>query len=125
MNVVYWEDVTEAGNITHQVIRDINNSDFGICYFSQPNSKGEFEDNANVLFEAGMMQALAHSPNAQLEAWIPIREKESESIPFDIASERILLVDRKKGKLDKTCFRNALKERVKELVNLHGEKIKI
>jgi hypothetical protein len=112
LNAVYWEDITEAGNITNQVIRDIGDSDFGLCYFSEPTAPGQYQDNANVLFEAGMMQALANSPSAQLKAWIPIREKESESIPFDIASERILIVDRVDGKLDKASFAEALRERV-------------
>ena len=116
LSAVYWEDITEAGNITNQVIRDIGNSDFGLCYFSEPTTQGQFQDNANVLFEAGMMQALANSPSAQLQAWIPVREKESTSIPFDIAAERILLVDRADGMLDKTSFSDALRHRVISLI---------
>ena len=112
LKAVYWEDATEAGNIANQVIRDIGNSEFGICYFSEPTKDGQFQDNANVLFEAGMMQALTNSTGAHLKAWIPIREKESTSIPFDIASERLLLVDREDGKLDKTSFAEALRLRV-------------
>lgn len=114
---VYWEDITEAGNITNQVIRDIGNSEFGICYFSEPTTQGQFQDNANVLFEAGMMQALANSPGAQHKAWIPVRERESASIPFDIASERILLVDRADGKLDKSSFTEAFRQRVNAFVD--------
>ncbi len=116
MKAVYWEDITDAGNITKQVIRDIGNSDFGLCYFSEPKNGGSFQDNANVLFEAGMMQALANSPNSLLRAWIPVREKESASIPFDIASERILLVDRADGTLDRETFAEALRERLIALI---------
>ena len=112
----YWEDSTEAGNITMQIIRDIGNSDFGLCYFSEPTAQGRFEDNANVLFEAGMMQALANSHSALLRAWIPIREKESASIPFDIASERILLVDRANGIFENNIFEEALRQRMNTLL---------
>jgi len=63
-----------------------------------------------------MMQALANSPSIRPRARIPVREKESTSIPFDIASERILLVDRADGKLDKTSFADTLRQRVATLV---------
>ncbi len=63
-----------------------------------------------------MMQALANSPSTRLRAWVPVREKDSTSIPFDIAAERILLVDRADGKLDETSFADALRERVFTLV---------
>lgn len=88
----------------------------GLCYFSEPTTEGQFQDNANVLFEAGMMQALANSPSTRLRAWIPVREKASTSIPFYIASERILLVDPADGKLDKTSFADALRQRMATLI---------
>ncbi len=113
---VFWEDVNDAGNITEQVIRDISNSEFGLCYFSEPSAEGEFMDNSNVLFEAGMMQALANSPSALLKAWLPVREKESEDIPFDIAAERILKVARDKGKLNKSRFADDLRKRLRTLI---------
>lgn len=116
LNAVYWEDITEAGDINHQVIRDIGTSDFGLCYFSEPTGKGTYQDNANVLFEAGMMQALANSRSALLRAWIPVREKESGSIPFDIAAERMLFPDRADGVLDKESFAKELKGRVTALL---------
>lgn len=122
LKAVYWEDITEAGNINEQVIREIGNSDFGLCYFSEPATQGQFRDNANVLFEAGMMQALANSPNALLRAWIPVREKESTSIPFDIASERTLLIDREDGKLDRTTFSETLRQRVSALIKTSKSK---
>ncbi len=36
LKAVYWEDITDAGNINMQVIRDISNSELGLCYFSEP-----------------------------------------------------------------------------------------
>lgn len=122
LKAVFWEDITEAGNISTQVIRDIGNSDFGLCYFSEPISQMQFKDNENVLFEAGMMQALANSPSALLRAWIPIREKESGNIPFDIASERILLVDRDNEKFKNDIFKEELKQRINALLETSRKK---
>ena len=121
LQVVYWQDVSEAGNITDQVIRDISESDFGLCYFSEPITTGQYQDNANVLFEAGMMQALANSPNSQFKAWVPVREKDAPSIPFDIASERMLFIHRDKGTFNKEINIKQLRERVISLLDLEDE----
>jgi hypothetical protein len=117
---VYWSDVTEAGNINEQVLRDIGESEFGLCYLSEPRRGGGFVDNPNGLFEAGMMQALAKSPNALLRAWIPVREKDSPPLPFDIAAERMLVVDRNDGKLDPQAFATALRKRLRSAVDELG-----
>lgn len=113
----YWEDSTEAGNITEQVIRDIRTSEFGLCYFSKRNKEGDFEDNANVLFEAGMMQAWTNSPNALLRGWIPVRQKSSD-IPFDISSERIVLVEIENGKFDEDDLKEKLRKYLAALVGI-------
>lgn len=115
LTAVYWDEVSEAGDINEQVIRDIGSSDYGLCYFSEP-ADDSYTDNANVLFEAGMMQALRHSPVAPLSAWIPIRERESGEMPFDIKSERTLHVDRIDGKLDAASFAEALRKALSEIV---------
>ena len=119
---VYWDEITEPGNITDQVIREICNSEFGLCYFSEPIEEGSFQDNANVLFEAGMMQALRESPGALFKDWIPVRENKAPDIPFDIAAERMLIIDRENGKFNKEAFAEALEERMKKLVEKHLQK---
>jgi hypothetical protein len=124
LKVIYWEDIVDSGNINSQVIGEITSSDFGITYFSEPvEQQGEpgrvkYLDNPNVLFEAGMMQALTNTPGSQLKGWIPIREKRSSDIPFDIAAERILLVGRddNDGTLDTENFEENLRKRVKHLI---------
>ena len=92
IRVVYWDAVNTAGNINQQVVGEIARADFGLCYFSQPaehdGAEYPYRDNANVIFEAGMMQALTNSPGAQPAGWIPVREKASPGAPFDFASER-------------------------------------
>ena len=115
----YWEDITEAGNINAQVIEKIRSSDFGLCYFSEPVNGGEsqFADNPNVLFEAGMMQALNNSPGARLGGWMPVRENASAGVPFDIAAERIVIVPgAEDNSLDKVEFSKRLRLHVENLV---------
>lgn len=121
LEAVFWDESAESGNITAQVIREIGLAEYGICYFSEPETQGEYayRDNANVLFEAGMMQALQSSPTALLRGWIPIREDASPDLPFDIASERILIVERSD---DATCNNLALtlKGRIEKLLETGG-----
>ncbi len=115
---VYWEDITEAGNINAQVIREIGDSEFGICYFSEPAEGGGFIDNSNVLFEAGMMQALTNAGGI-LRGWIPIREMESPQLPFDVAEERFLIVERgEDDALNVDEFSKTLHSRIEALVKL-------
>lgn len=118
VNPVFWEDIDESGNITAQVIEHITGSEFGVCYFSERRSSNEvYADNANVLFEAGMMQALANSPGGLLRAWIPVREERAEPLPFDVAAERILLVDRDDdGVFDEDAFSAGLRARLDALL---------
>jgi hypothetical protein len=57
----------------------------------------EFVDNANVIFEAGMLQANTNAPAQIPTGWIPIREKNSPHPPFDFAAQRTILIKRSKG----------------------------
>ena len=98
IDVTYWSDISESGNVTVQIGDKIVNSRFGICYMSEPAEDGDrktrYVDNPNVVFEAGMLHALANAPNAPPSGWIPIRERDSPPAPFDFAHERILEVAR-------------------------------
>lgn len=117
LRIVFWEDITEAGSISAQVIGEITGSDFGIAYFSEPVKDGAFQDNPNVLFEAGMMQAFSNATGTLFKGWIPIREKESTTIPFDISNERILWVDRTdEGALDPEAFAANLRSWIRTLI---------
>ena len=115
----FWEDNTESGNINSQVVAAITNSEFGICYFSEP-LDDNYDDNSNMLFEAGMMQALTNSGGALLRGWIPIRE-DSDAMPFDVAAERMVIVPRTADGLDKDEFATLLKQRIATLVGLTTE----
>jgi hypothetical protein len=98
IDVTYWRDINESGSVTAQIDDKILKSRFGICYLSEPahdaGSKTRFVDNANVLFEAGMLHALANATGSPPSSWIPIREKDSPPAPFDFSHERILEVPR-------------------------------
>lgn len=119
--IVQWNRIDQSGAITLQLIEEISKSRFGICYFSEP-ARGAaddpFEDNPNVLFEAGMLHSLTNSPVGQPMGWIPIREGKSPKIPFDFASERIQIVPRTaNGEIMEERFRESLRRRIKSLLS--------
>jgi len=120
IDITYWNDISEAGNVTVQIGEKIVNSRFGICYLSEPTNAAEsgtrFVDNPNVIFEAGMLHALANAPNAPPSGWIPIRERESSSAPFDFAHERILEVARLSTGEVAPNFETDLRSRVNALL---------
>ncbi len=126
LRVVQWNGIEESGSITLGLIEEIARSRFGICYFSEPTegTGGGYSDNPNVLFEAGMLHSLTNSPVAMPTGWIPIREKRSANIPFDFASERILIISRNNdGRLAEETMRTDLRKRVKALLRI-GEDTK-
>ena len=121
-----WSNINESGNINAQIARDIARARFGICYFSEPSeSKSEgmpaYIDNANVVFEAGMLHArtIADDPSSGREptGWIPMREEDSPRAPFDFAAERILIVPRfRDGALNEDRLREMLRARINTLL---------
>jgi hypothetical protein len=122
LNVVAWDTVSKGGNINEQIIDDILSSRYGICYFSEPatGSAGDhkFQDNPNVLIEAGMLHALYHVDSDSSDGWIPIREINSPLPPFDFIAERRLDVARTKdGELNEHKFKSELKTRINKLID--------
>jgi hypothetical protein len=121
-----WKQMDESGNITAQIGREILESRFGICYLSEPvTAPGapvhKYDDNRNVIFEAGMLHARtsasADSDEDGPSGWIPIREEDSPQAPFDFANERILLVPRSRnGELNETRLRDLLNRRIHRLL---------
>jgi hypothetical protein len=95
IDLVYWKNMSKAGEITPQILNAVSESSFGVCYFSEVIDKSErpyrFRDNPNVLFEAGMLQALTNDQNATPIAWIPVREEEDRTgrVPFDSSVTKI------------------------------------
>ena len=122
VDVIYWKNISDSGDINQQVLRAITSAKFGICYFSEEvadDADPPYQDNANVVFEAGMLQALKNTPTGEPIGWIPIREASSPKIPFDFAAQRILVVPRIGEKqLNKDALIAAVKERVEKLLEV-------
>lgn len=128
IRLVVWNELHKAGPINQQIIDEISSARYGVCYLSEP-AAGElpnghtFEDNRNVLFEAGMFEALTADPDTVLEGWVPIREQwpgRTSEPPFDIAGHRMVVVPR----LDPNDWvdEGALKDRLSyQLGELIGE----
>jgi hypothetical protein len=127
-----WSRMTKSGNISFQISVEILRSRFGICYFSEPIDPGGdpeskcFDDNRNVVFEAGMLHARTTAASdgggrdrqeGQPCGWIPVREESSPSAPFDFAADRMLIVPRSRGVLLEQEFRNTLTERIRSLLS--------
>ena len=120
VNVIDWTRIEESGAITVQIANKIVRSRFGICYFSEATTDGDFAyaDNPNVIFEAGMLHALINSPDAPPSGWIPVREKNAPPAPFDFANERIEPVPRDdRGKLEQDQFRRRIRRRIEDLLS--------
>lgn len=117
---VHWDLIDSSGSITLRLNEEISRSRFGLCYFSEPakDAPHSYQDNPNVLFEAGMLHALTNAPTGQPRAWIPVREADSPDVPFDFAAERILVVPRTDdGALMQAGLRNSLRRRVQALLD--------
>ena len=121
-----WKQMDDPGNITTQIGREIMESRFGICYLSEPArdsgaSGHKYDDNRNVIFEAGMLHArtsaTADTDENGPSGWIPVREEDSPQAPFDFANERILYVPRSRnGELNEPRLRDLLNRRIHRLL---------
>ncbi len=123
LDVHYWEESSASGNINLEILQQVKESQFGLCYFSEPmdEPKGEYkyQDNMNVVFEAGMFQSQTN-PNVTDDptGWIPIREQLSPPPPFDFAQQRMIIVERlaEKGEPNLDRLKGSLKDRINVLL---------
>jgi len=125
LEVTDWSKMKGHGSISAQIAKEITESRFGLCYFSQPVEGAgqhghQYEDNANVIFEAGMLHARtranADDDTGQPAGWIPVREEDSPPAPFDFAGDRILVVPRAGGRLNELEFQAELRSRIEDLL---------
>jgi len=118
LRIVQWNRIDDSGTITAQLADVITTSRFGLCYLSEyDHNTGGYKDNANVLFEAGMLQALAVLSIREQAAWIPLREEKSPPPPFDLAGERIEPIPRAAdGGLNDELLRTRLRTRLQRLL---------
>ncbi len=118
--VVVWSDEKHngTGESRRDMMKGLREARAAVCYLSDEsknrNNKYEYEDNPNVLFEAGIADGLR-------SVWddlvlVPIREHEDRCttpIPFDLQALTVLVVPRdNSGKLQARKFIEQLKERL-------------
>ncbi|MHC4084776.1 MAG: TIR domain-containing protein [Planctomycetota bacterium] len=122
LDVHYWKDSSTSGNINLEILQQVKESQFGLCYFSEPvedpNSEYKYQDNINVVFEAGMFQSQTN-PNVTDDptGWIPIREQPSPPPPFDFAQQRMIIVERlTEGNPNIDKLEGSLKDRINALL---------
>lgn len=114
----YWKADRRPGNIQEHIWDNISSSQIGICYLSEllDDSKDTYQDNYNVIYEAGMIQALIRSSNNTMKNCVLIREKKSPNPPFNFASERMLEVHRNSaGEINLNLFSTELKKILQEI----------
>jgi hypothetical protein len=115
----FWEDADEPGDINEYLVDSLNSCKHAICYLSEKNDqpKPRYRYNLNVIFEAGMMHLRTSQLSRQQVAWIPVREKDSEDVPFDFSQERAIVVPRDPaGELNVDKFERILTNRLKKLL---------
>jgi hypothetical protein len=119
LTIVHWDEISTLGNINLKIRNIIVSAVYGICYFSEPATVTKedcYLDNPNVLFEAGMFHALTSDSEGQTR-WLPIREKNAPPIPFDFATDRMLVVPRQNNSyLNEQSFRNAFRKHLNSLL---------
>ncbi|MEP0266318.1 TIR domain-containing protein [Dokdonia sp.] len=121
VTIKYWYKSRKPGSIIREIMDDIENCTFGICYLSDCIKDGNhfhYPDNPNVIFEAGMLHGLSRLAANGPKNWIPIREADelAGKLPFDIANERILEVPRNNDKFNKKAFETELDNVLQELI---------
>ena len=119
---VHWKDISDSGIVTQQIVKEIENCRYGICYLSEPvdleqglSSESDkpqyrYRDNPNVLIEAGMLSASSHG--ATFDRWIPVREEDSAPLPFDFMGNRTVVVSRSDQKLSTEKLRVELRKTI-------------
>ncbi len=121
-----WHKIHQPGNINVQLVEKIRKAQYGICYLSEePDEKSRqvgndhrFQDNPNVLVEAGMLHMVTAADTKSGTGWIPIREKKSTAeVPFDLGNQRMVLIDRnKEGEANIEEFKADLKAKLDSLL---------
>ena len=116
-DLVPWWKMSRVGNINAQILEVLGTCRYGICYFSEPvpDQPGLYQDNVNVVFEAGMLHGRRNTNPHRPTLWIPIREENSQEAPFDFRAERTIMVPRDENGVDKDALRAQLEALVRRL----------
>jgi hypothetical protein len=127
-NFVSWKNMDEPGAVSDQIVNTIKESKFGIIYFSERiiiDGITKYKDNPNVLFEAGIFQAISdykdndnQNDDSITKGWIPIREDKELSLshtPFDIQHLRFIYLTRQNGRLEEGTFLSKLRRMIESM----------
>jgi hypothetical protein len=111
--LAFWRERQGGGEVRQRMLSDLRESRVVVCYLSEPADEGGYEDNPNVLFEAGIADGLKCAWSDI--ALIPIREEcSARKIPFDLNGFDMVLVPRlKNGTLNKREFSSRLLQQLK------------
>ena len=122
-DIIKWDEKTGPGNIMDQIHADAVQTAVAICLFSEKippkNKKLLASDNVNVIFEAGVFQALVESHQNVCKALLVIREDEKiAGRPFfDIAHQRLCIIDRDdKNNFLSNIFRKKLEDMIEDSI---------
>jgi len=119
-NEVYWKDMNRPGSINQQLLAELGSCRFGVCYLSEEVEDGShpFQDNINVVFEAGMLHGRSDISSPIPASWIPLREENSPPTPFDFASQRTVIVPRNRdGRLNIDKFKSQFRTGLRGLID--------
>jgi len=120
-----WHKMHQPGNINLQLVEKIRTAQYGICYMSEKVEQKQdhasdghrYRDNPNVLVEAGMLHMVTAADVMSGTGWIPIREEDSPTVPFDLGNQRMVLVRRDaEGVANIEEFKSDLTEKIRSLL---------
>jgi len=122
MTLIDWNNKSNVGQITKQLLENMSKSEYAICYLSEKIDKDkEYQDNPNVLIEIGFFMSNFDKNKTGLKNIIIIREENSTTkIPFDIQDIIYITVSRFKddNKINKEMFMNIIEEKISSMVKI-------
>ncbi len=135
--VEHWYQMHQPGNINMQLVDEIRSAQYGICYLSEKDDRTEsqkklteqkdsdhkYRDNHNVLVEAGMLHMVTAGATSSSTGWIPIREKDSPRVPFDLENQRMVQVIRDGDELREKEFKGDLTYKISSLLGVDPSQI--
>ncbi|MCK5854366.1 MAG: nucleotide-binding protein [Sulfurovaceae bacterium] len=121
LTFITWDDTTNVGSITTQLLENMSKSDYLICYLSEKDKEElQYRDNPNVLIELGFFMG-KNRESRDCSNIIIIREEESQTaLPFDIQDIFTLGVSRYKSEensLNADLFTTALKGKINKSID--------
>ena len=120
LNLISWDDESNTGSITPQMLDNIKQAEYFICYLSERDEDAaQYVDNANVLIEVGLFLG-KQVRSKHFKNILILRESNSKiGIPFDIQDIFTLDISRlgEDQKLNKDVFVANVNKKVISFLN--------